>query len=122
MPSIKIYPPSRLPDSDVTETQFNMWQEELEVYLSQEADYKVFLPDKLYSTWSSYEENRDRIRNLKPRDIVAANDVMTLHAVELSIRKTLRPKMMINLIRSESVFVQFSVSLVNVSARATTIL
>ena len=74
MPSIKIYPPSRLPDSDVTETQFNMWQEELEVYLSQEADYKVFLPDKLYSTWSSYEENRDRIRNLKPRDITAAND------------------------------------------------
>ena len=34
MPSLKIYPPSRLPDNDVTETQFNMWKEELEVYLS----------------------------------------------------------------------------------------
>ena len=98
-----------MPDSDVTETQFNMWQEELEVYLSQEADYKVFLPDKLYSTWSSYEENRDRIRNLKPRDITAAND-------DAARGRVVTPE------EAESVFVQFSVSSVNVSARATTIL
>ena len=45
MPSLKIYPPSQLPDRDVTETQFNIWQEELEVYLLQEKDYAVFLKD-----------------------------------------------------------------------------
>jgi len=47
MPSVKIYPPSRLPSSNVNETQFEIWREELEVYLSQEADFKVFLPIKL---------------------------------------------------------------------------
>ena len=36
MPSIKIYPPAQLPDKDISETQFNIWREELEVYLSQE--------------------------------------------------------------------------------------
>ena len=65
MPSLKIYPPSRLPDNGVTETQFNMWKEELEVYLSQEPDFKVFLPKKLYNTWLSAEEHPDRIAELK---------------------------------------------------------
>ena len=40
MPSLKIYPPVKLPDKNVSETQFNMWQEELEVYLSQESNFK----------------------------------------------------------------------------------
>ena len=65
MPTLKIYPPTRLPSSNVSETQFSMWQEELEVYISQEQDFKVFLPNKLYSTWLSYEENPDRIPELK---------------------------------------------------------
>ena len=73
MPTLKIYPPSRLPDNDVTETQFNMWQEELEVYLSQEPDFKVFLPNKLYNTWRSAEEYPDRIDALKGEDRVVVN-------------------------------------------------
>ena len=70
MPSIKIYPPSRLPNNNVTETQFTMWKEELEVYLSQEADFKLFLPNKLYGSWSSYEENTDRILALKDAEVI----------------------------------------------------
>ena len=65
MPTVKIYPPSRLPSCNVSETQFSMWREELEVYLSQEAEYKVFLPHKLHSSWESAEEYPDRIRDLK---------------------------------------------------------
>ena len=42
MPTIKIYPPSQLPDRLVSETHFNIWLEELEVYLSQEKDFEVF--------------------------------------------------------------------------------
>ena len=72
MPSIKIYPPSRLPDTNVTETQFSMWKEELEVYLSQEPDYKLFLPEKRYSTWLSQEENPVRIIDLDNNDLVHA--------------------------------------------------
>ena len=72
MPSLKIYPPARLPNSNVTETQFHMWQEELEVYLSQDPDLKLILPNKLYSSWVSYEENNDRIPELKENDRVVA--------------------------------------------------
>ena len=61
MPSLKIYPPVKLPDKNVSETQFNMWQEELEVYLSQESNFKVFLPNKIYANWQCAEENPDRI-------------------------------------------------------------
>ena len=73
MPSVKIYPPSRLPSSNVNATQFAMWKEELEVYISQETEFKMFLPKKLYSSWQSAEENPDRIHALKEEDEVQAN-------------------------------------------------
>ena len=73
MPSLKIYPPSQLPDRDVTETQFNIWQEELEVYLMQEKDYAVFLKDGAYDTWESLESNKNRIAALKAEDIIEAD-------------------------------------------------
>ena len=73
MPSLKIYPPSQLPDRGVTETQFNIWQEELEVYLMQEKDYAVFLQDGSYATWESLESNKDRIPALKAEDMLEAD-------------------------------------------------
>ena len=45
MPTIKIYPPSQLPDRNVSETEFNIWKEELEVYLNQEESFQQFLED-----------------------------------------------------------------------------
>ena len=68
MPTIKIYPPSQLPDRDVSETQFNIWVEELEVYLSQEKNYEVFLKGGLYESWESFENNENRIPEVKPDD------------------------------------------------------
>ena len=62
MPSLKIYPPTQLPDRNVTETQFNIWQEELEVYLMQEKDYAIFLKDGAYDTWESLETNKESSR------------------------------------------------------------
>ena len=73
MPSLKIYPPTQLPDRNVTETQFNIWQEELEVYLMQEKDYAIFLKDGAYDTWESLETNKDRIAALKAEDIIEAD-------------------------------------------------
>ena len=75
MPSLKIYPPTRLPSSGITETQCNMWQEELEFYISQEPDFKVFLPSKLYENWTSYEENSQRIPELKQNDTARAGHI-----------------------------------------------
>ena len=53
MPSIKVYPPKPLPDRGVSETQFKIWIEELEVYLSQEEGFRKFLPGEAYESWSS---------------------------------------------------------------------
>ena len=73
MPSIKIYPPNQLPDKNLTETQFNIWREELEVYLSQEKCFKVFLPGQIYEEWESAEAYAHRIRNLNEADRMEAN-------------------------------------------------
>ena len=70
MPTIKIYPPSQLPERNLTETQFSIWKEELEVYLSQEKSFKIFLPGQPYETWESAEGYNDRIRNLNEGDEV----------------------------------------------------
>ena len=68
MPTIKIYSPTQLPERNLTETQFSIWKEELEVYLSQEKTFKMFLPDQPYNTWESAESYGDRIRNLNDDD------------------------------------------------------
>ena len=42
-----------------------MWQNEIEVYLSQDPDFKIFLPNKAYHTWKGFEEDPNRIPDLK---------------------------------------------------------
>ena len=70
MPSIKIYPPSQLPERRLTETQFHIWREELEVYLSQEKSFKIILPGEAYQNWESAETYNMRIRQLQSNDRV----------------------------------------------------
>ena len=88
MPAIKIYPPSKLPDRGITETQFNIWKEELEVYLSQEKDFKVFLTGQKYQTWQSAEINNSRIPELHQTD--QTNDARTNNQKIDGIRNNLR--------------------------------
>ena len=99
MPSMKIYAPAQLPDRDVTETQFNIWQEELEAYLVQEKDFAVFLKDGSYDEWESYETNNNRIPTLKAEDTLAADEAAGKTAIQArtaneaflkNIRKNLR--------------------------------
>ena len=88
MPSIKIYPPTPLPDRNVNETQFNIWTEEIEVYLSQEKDFAIFLPGALYENWESLEANNRRITALKENDrIIAGNNVTARQAEEQNIER-----------------------------------
>ena len=69
MPSIKIYPPSQLPDRNVSETEFCIWKEELEVYLSQETDFQCFLEGGAYTNWQSQESGTtNRIASLQGAD------------------------------------------------------
>ena len=98
MPSIKIYPPTPLPDRGVSETSFNIWIEELEVYLGQEKDFEVFLKDGAYEKWESYETNPNRIPALKNEAVAEAGataeeiaEVQTQNEEKLkAIRKSLR--------------------------------
>ena len=85
MPTIKIYPPTQLPDRGVTETQFSIWCEEMEVYLAQEAGFAQFLPDGNYSTWLSKESNPDRILQLHDEDL-ADPELNTPAAREAKLR------------------------------------
>ena len=101
--TIKIYPPSQLPEKGVNETQFNIWTEELEVYLSQDDDFSVFLPGAKYSTWTSFETNPNRIVEIKQGDRVqrppganaaaleaaAERDGQTLTKVQKNLRTVL---------------------------------
>ena len=68
MPSIKIYPPTQLPDRAVSETQFSIWCEELEVYLAQEDEFTQFLSEGKYATWQSKEHNPERITQFHEDD------------------------------------------------------
>ena len=48
---IKIYPPTKLPEKDVTDLLFNVWTQELEVYLSQDERFAAFMQGGNYATW-----------------------------------------------------------------------
>ena len=70
MPTIKIYPPTQLPDRNVSEIEFNIWKEELEVYLSQEEDFRHFLEGGAYDSWIRQEYAAIyRIKNLAIVDV-----------------------------------------------------
>ena len=90
MPSIKIYPPNQLPDRNVTETQFSIWCEELEVYLSQEEDFAQFLSEGKYSSWQSKETNPDRIQQLHNEDLPDPNTAASRAAKLRTVRTKLR--------------------------------
>ena len=90
MPTIKIYPPSQLPDRLVSETHFNIWMEELEVYLSQEKDFEVFLKGGKYENWESAETNPDRIVEIKPEDRAQVGPGLDANAVRQRNNDTLQ--------------------------------
>ena len=61
MAPIKIYPPAKLPEKGVTDVLFNVWIEELEVYLGQDDNLSVFMEGGNYATWEAYDTNVNRI-------------------------------------------------------------
>ena len=89
MPTIKVYAPNQLPDRGVSETQFNIWIEELEIYLSQEADFRLILPGEAYPEWESHENNLDRLTAVKGEDEAAAIDGAKLKVGHRQLRTVL---------------------------------
>ena len=56
MPSIKIHPPERLPEAELTEQDFQTYKTELEVFLSMEEKFRPFLRGGEYSRWQAAED------------------------------------------------------------------
>ena len=86
MPQIKVYPPTPLPDRGVSETQFKIWIEELEVYLSQEDKFRVFLDGEAYSVWESQENNPNRLTTVKGEDEALPDRTVAKDAAKLKQR------------------------------------
>ena len=72
MAPIKIYPPTKLPEKGVTDLLFNIWMEEIEVYLSQDDRFTPFMRGGTYSAWEAYDVNADRITAPLAEDNLAA--------------------------------------------------
>ena len=79
MATIKIYPPKQLPIEGVSESAFNIWKEELEIYIDLDSRFQKFLPGGRYETWEAAETCSDRIRIPKPEDV----DNITTYRKEL---------------------------------------
>ena len=62
MPNTKVHAPDALPAQGVTEEDFNIWAEELVIFLIQNDAYENFLEGGLYSTWEANETYAVRIR------------------------------------------------------------
>ena len=70
----------------VSETQFKIWIEELEVYLSQEERFRVFLEGETYSEWESQETNPDRLVAVKGEDVALPDRTAAKDAAKLKQR------------------------------------
>ena len=57
MSGIKIYPPNQLPAEGVSDVQFQIWKEELEVYLETEDKFEKFMTGGRYAEWEPAEMN-----------------------------------------------------------------
>jgi len=71
MPAIKIYPPEKLPEKGVSDLLFDVWSQELQVYIQQDERLAVFLPRGAYNTWVALDENPDRITEVLGGDAAA---------------------------------------------------
>ena len=86
MPSIKIHPPSPLPDKNLSEQLFQEWKNELEVWLGEDDHMARYMQDGIYSTWTSeehYPQRIDTINNMDPDrpDPAAVNNVVLTQAL-----------------------------------------
>ena len=68
MSSIKIYPPNQLPAEGINDVQFEIWCEQMEVYLEIETKFRKFLPGGKYDTWTPAEQDEKRILTPKGTD------------------------------------------------------
>ena len=85
MGGIRYHAPNQLPEGPLSEQAFQKYKTELEMFLSMEDKFALFLPGETYSVWRPGEEGENRIKDKKQ---VKADDDVTLidDTVSLSLR------------------------------------
>ena len=68
MPQVKIHPPKQLPETKISEQEFQDWSNELEIWIGGDNDMARFMQDGIYSELQSQERNPERIQELSDRD------------------------------------------------------
>ena len=61
MPTAKVLPLNQLPPKELTQTKFDIWAAELQVWFAADDANAQFLPGGLYHKWLSEEQNLHRI-------------------------------------------------------------
>ena len=59
--SIKVLPPERLPEGELTEQDFQTYQTELEVFLQLDEKFHPFFPGGAYESWEAGENGGERL-------------------------------------------------------------
>ena len=72
---MKIYPPEKLSNNNVSDADFGQWKQELKVFLQSEKTFRKFIRGQ-YKEWEPYSKNNDRISALLESDKV--NDLEEL--------------------------------------------
>ena len=78
--SIKVHPPERLPESGLTEQDFQTYKTELEVFLQLDEKFHPFFPGGAYESWEAGEGGEERLR--EPQQVGAVKD----DAAKLKVR------------------------------------
>ena len=78
--SIKVSPPERLPESGLTEQDFQTYKTELEVFLQLDEKFHPFFPGGAYESWEAGEGGEERLR--EPQQVGAVKD----DAAKLKVR------------------------------------
>ena len=68
MPQVKIHPPTRLPETKISEQEFQDWTNELEIWIGGDNDMARFMQDGIYNEWASQKRNPERLTELSDRD------------------------------------------------------
>ena len=60
--SIKVLPPERLPEGELTEQDFQTYKTELEVFLQLDEKFHHFFPGGAYQEWEAGEDGEERLK------------------------------------------------------------
>ena len=82
---VRIEPPNQLPSSGITPIKYKQWKVALKIFLTQTPAFREFYPGGKYTTWTSLEDNPNRILNRAETDNVPNTTTAEEHLAQRRI-------------------------------------